>query len=106
MKQLSRAYLKIIQNRRAENEGESNKNINNQPVVVPVVVPVEAPVEVPVEVPAEESVEAPIEPIVEENVESVDDSNDAKHAPKKGRGRPARKVETEGKSADLSQYLQ
>ena len=104
MKQLSRAHLKIMQNRRAENEGEynENKNINNQQAEVPV----EAPVEAPVEVPAEESVEAPIEPIVEENVESVDDSNDAKHAPKKGRGRPARKVETEGKSADLSQYLQ
>ena len=104
MKQLSRAHLKIIQNRRTVNEGElhQNKNITNQPVEAPVEVPVEVPVQESVEAP-EESADAPIEPIVDENVE---ESNESKQAPKKGRGRPARKPDTDAKSADLSQYLQ
>jgi hypothetical protein len=46
----------------------------------------------------------PVESI-EDNVELVEESNDAKHAPKKGRGRPARKADAEVKSADLGQYL-
>ena len=86
------------------------------PVEVPVV-PVEVPV-VPVEVPAV-PVEVPGAPVVSDDVsispveepeelidETIVEQSDNKNSIKnKRRGRPARKVETESKSADLSQYL-